>query len=70
MHRGLKFIKPLYRLVDSGDYWDSTSSHNHNGDLGITATCVDLSLYYRCLEGKLMGISGVFVDGTLREGSE
>lgn len=66
---GLKLIKPLYGLADSGDYWESTNSRHHQIDLGMKPTTGDLSMFYRRKGGRLQGLSGVVVDDTLQCGT-
>ena len=65
-----KLINPLYGLSESGDYWGSTSCRHHILDLGMRQTSGGLSLYCRRKGGKLIGLSGVRVDDTLRCGDQ
>eukprot|EP00171_Calliarthron_tuberculosum_P002743 IDg2743t1 len=65
-----KLIKPLYSLVDSGDRWHSVMRDHHLKDLDRKNTTGDRSLYCKYIAGRLVGLSGVYVDVTIRTGNQ
>lgn len=65
-----KHMKPLYGLSDSGDRWHFTLKKHHLEDLKMIPTDGDLSLYTKHIEERIMGLSGVYVDDTIRTGDE
>ena len=46
----LKFMKPLYGLADSGDYWGKTFSTHLRDDLGMTTATGDGALFLQKLD--------------------
>ena len=38
----LKLLRPLYGLVDSGDYWNETFSNHIKNDLGMKSSALDM----------------------------
>jgi hypothetical protein len=65
----LQVIKPLYGLSDSGDYWAETIPAHHIDDLLMTQATAEFSLFFKSLDGKLIGASGVHVDDLLQIGT-
>jgi Reverse transcriptase (RNA-dependent DNA polymerase) len=61
-----RVIKPLYRLSDSGDYWDTMFADHHLVDLGMKQTTGDFSLFFKRIKGKVIGMSGSYVDDVIR----
>ena len=66
----LKLLKPLYGLSDSGDYWHVTFANHLQHDLGMISTAGDLSLFFKMVNGKLPGVTGAYVDDTIRTGTD
>jgi len=61
----LELRKPLYGLSDSGDYWNYTMSKHLEKDLNMTPTVGDMSLFSKCIDNKLAGLIGTYVDDSL-----
>ena len=66
----IQIIKPLYGLSDSGDYWDETLRIHHLENLKMKQSTGDLSLFFKRLGNKLVGISGSYVDDLLGTGTK
>lgn len=66
----LKLLKPLYGLCDSGDYWNKTIDDHLTDDLGMEKAVSDVSLYFRFENGKLIGITGNYVDDNINAGND
>jgi hypothetical protein len=64
----LQVVKPLYGLSDSGDYWNETLTDHHLQDLSMEKATGDFSLFFCRAMGKLVGLSGTYVDDILRAG--
>eukprot|EP00171_Calliarthron_tuberculosum_P022290 IDg22290t1 len=65
----LQLLKPLYGLCDSGDLWHKTIDKHHRTDLNMQPFRSDPALYKLVVDGKLIGLSGGYVDDLLRTGS-
>lgn len=65
----LKLLKPLYGLTDAGDYWDVTMTRHLKEDLEMTQACLDISLFFKRVQGKLTGLSGMYVDDGIHAGN-
>ncbi len=61
----LKLLRPLYGLVDSGDYWHATFVEHLTKKLGMKTVSSDMSLFFRQARGQLTGILASYVDDTL-----
>lgn len=66
----LNLLKPLYGLTDAGDYWDATITHHLKNDLEMRASALDIRLFFKLIQGKLAGISGMYVDDSFHAGNE
>lgn len=64
----LEPMEPLYGLCDSGDRWAHTLRHHHTTDLGMQSLATKPALFYKCVENRLMGLSGVCTDDMQRAG--
>jgi hypothetical protein len=60
---------PLYGITESGDYWGETLTDHHINDLNMTQTKQDVSFFFKHDAGKLVGLSGAFVDDLVRAGT-
>lgn len=65
----LELLKPLYGLSDSGDYWNRTMTNHLKEDIGMDPTDGDLSLFFKHVESKLIGMTGTYVDDSLHCGT-
>jgi hypothetical protein len=65
----LRFLKPLYGLSDSGDYWARTLSNFHLEQLQLQQSTGDFALFFRRIADKLMGLSSSLVDDLLQAGT-
>lgn len=63
-----KLERPLYSLPESGYLWYRTLERNYLYDFKITPLRTDPSLYLHVSHGKIIGLSGAFVDDVLRAG--
>jgi hypothetical protein len=57
---------PLYGLSESGDYWGETLTDHHLNGLQFEKAPIDLSLFFKRIGRRLVGLSGTCVDGLLR----
>lgn len=64
----LKLMKPLYGLGESGDYSDVTMTRHLKKDLGMTPSAIDLSLFFKKVDGRLHGMTGMYVDDGIHVG--
>jgi len=62
----VQVIRPLYGLSESGDYWHETLTRHHINDLKMTQATGDFSLFFRRLSGRLVALSGTYVDDMLQ----
>lgn len=60
---------PLFGLSDPGDLWNRTLDNHLTKDSSHTSTKIDSSLLFSNSQGKLDGITGLYVDDLLRAGS-
>jgi Reverse transcriptase (RNA-dependent DNA polymerase) len=58
----LQFVKPLYGLEDSGDYWHKTLTAHHITKLLMEQSTGDFSFFFRKKDKELYGMSGTHVD--------
>jgi Reverse transcriptase (RNA-dependent DNA polymerase) len=65
----LQLMLPLYGITESGDYWGETLTDHHINDLNMTQTKQDFSFFFKHDAGKLVGLSGAFVDDLVRAGT-
>jgi hypothetical protein len=65
----LRLLKPLYGLEDAGDYWAVTLSRFHTDHLGLQQTAGDFALFFRSIRGRLLGMSGSYVDDLIQSGT-
>jgi hypothetical protein len=68
--RVLRLLPPLYGLSDAGDYWHETTSDHQANDLGMNPTYGDVCLYIKVRDGKLIGLSGVYIDDLVQAGNK
>ncbi len=61
----LNFLRPLYGLADSGDYWHATFVKHLTKKLGMKTVGRDMSLFFRRGRGQLTGILASYADDTL-----
>lgn len=61
----LMLLKPLYGLNDAGDCWNHTFVRHLREDLARKPTVGDLSLFTKVIKGKLIGLTGSYVDDTI-----
>ena len=66
----LKLVKPLYGLCDAGDLWSSTMDKHHRLALEMVPLRSEPACYIKHEDGKLVGISGSYVDDLLRAGKK
>lgn len=65
----IKLHKPLYGLADAGDYWDATITQHLQNDLRMFRSALDICLFFKHLNGKLAGLTDLYVDETLNAGN-
>lgn len=65
----LRLLKPLYGLADSGDHWNVTMAKHLKADLTMTPTALDISMFFKSVQGRLSGVTGVYVDDSLSAGN-
>jgi Reverse transcriptase (RNA-dependent DNA polymerase) len=62
----LQLVLPLYGLSESGDYWGETLTAHHLTGIQFEQSAIDLSLFFKRIGRRLVGLSGTYVDGLLR----
>lgn len=65
----LQLLKPLYGLSESGDLWHATLDRHHRNDLQMRPLASDTALFVDENEGRLDGLSALYVDDLLRAGT-
>lgn len=65
----LKMEKPVYGLTESGDLWHATLDRHHRKDLKMKPLASDPALFIEHTNGKLTGLSALYVDDLLRAGT-
>jgi hypothetical protein len=66
----LRLLRPLYCLSDAGDYWNETIFDHQANVLGMNPTYGDVCLYIKVRDGKLIGLSGVYIDDLVQAGNK
>ncbi|PXF47153.1 Retrovirus-related Pol polyprotein from transposon TNT 1-94 [Gracilariopsis chorda] len=66
----LKFLRHLYVLTESGEYWNYTFSEHMKKDLGMIRAVGDLSLLLKRFNEKLAGLAGTYVDDSMLLGNK
>jgi hypothetical protein len=66
----LKFLRPLYRLCDSGDYCARNILDHLPKDLNLVQTVGDSGLFFRIMNRKIVALTASFVDDLLMAGTE
>jgi Reverse transcriptase (RNA-dependent DNA polymerase) len=66
----LRLLRPMYCLSDAGDYWNETISDHQANVLGMNPTYGDVCLYIKVRDGKLIGLSGVYIDDLVQAGNK
>jgi hypothetical protein len=64
----LQLVLPLYGLSESGYYWGETLTDNHLTRLQFEKSHIELSLFFKRIGRRLVGLSGAYVDDLLRAG--
>lgn len=64
----LKLLKPLYGLSDSVDYWHVTMRNHLVNDLQMHSLTGDLVYFIKCLQKKLTGMVGTYVNDLIAAG--
>jgi hypothetical protein len=62
----LQLVLPLYGLSESGDYWGETLTAHHLTGIQFEQSAIDLSLFFKRIGRRLVGLSGTYVDDLLR----
>lgn len=57
-------------MSDAGDYWGKTLNEHHLKEMDMEQAAGDLYLFFKTSLGKLLGLSGTYVDDNLRAGKE
>ena len=66
--KALQLLKPLYGLSESGDLWFEILDAHHRKELGMKTLRCDPALYTLKQGGKLIVLSGTYVDDIIRAG--
>lgn len=66
----LDILRPLYGLVDSGDYLQATFPHHLKKDLGMIANACDMAQIFKRLQSSLQELIATHVDDTLGAGTK
>lgn len=62
----LKLLKTLYDLRDSENIWYKIQDEHHRKGMKMTQFRYDSSIYKLMENGKLIGISGGYIDDMIR----
>jgi hypothetical protein len=62
----MQLILPLYGLSESGDYWGETLTDHHLTGIQFEQSPIDLSLFFKRIGRRLVGLSRTYVDDLLR----
>ena len=68
-HECFELLRPLYGLSDAGDLWHKTLHSHLVDDLHLTSAKTAPSLYFARANGKIIGLSGSYVDDLIRTGA-
>ena len=61
----LKFLRPLYRLSDSDDYWHATFAEHFTKKLGMKTVASNMSLFFSRARSELTGLLASYADNNL-----
>lgn len=65
----LGLLRPLYGLPDTGDYWHATFASHMKNELGMLQSFGDFALFFKHVNGELMGLASTYVDDNLLTGT-
>eukprot|EP00168_Porphyra_purpurea_P020863 TRINITY_DN895_c0_g1_i6.p1 TRINITY_DN895_c0_g1~~TRINITY_DN895_c0_g1_i6.p1 ORF type:complete len:1091 (+),score=259.84 TRINITY_DN895_c0_g1_i6:1132-4404(+) len=67
----LLLLRPLYGVVDAGDYWNATITNHVEGDLVMRALTSDPALYVKWgSDGSVVGLLAAYVDDLFMAGNK